>query len=87
MALNFRKEKDVFIDPKRVVAQGYGETRPIKPNDSEEHRARNRRVDIILAKKASPYVTPRRVQGSEVEPEPESEIEGGAESGSLEGGE
>jgi chemotaxis protein MotB len=73
-------EGDVFIDPKRVVAQGYGETRPIKPNDSEEHRARNRRVDIILAKKASLRDTAAST-GSEVEPEPESEIEGGQEEG------
>jgi len=36
------------IEPDRLVAVGYGSTRPLFPNDSEEHRARNRRVDINL---------------------------------------
>jgi chemotaxis protein MotB len=36
------------IEPDRMVAIGYGSTRPLVPNDSEEHRARNRRVDIVL---------------------------------------
>lgn len=36
------------IEPDRMVAIGYGSTRPLFPNDSEEHRARNRRVDIVL---------------------------------------
>jgi chemotaxis protein MotB len=36
------------IEPERMVAIGYGSTRPLFPNDSESHRARNRRVDIVL---------------------------------------
>jgi len=34
--------------PERISVQGYGEYRPIKPNDSEENRAFNRRVDIVI---------------------------------------
>ncbi|MBC7544356.1 MAG: flagellar motor protein MotB [Candidatus Sericytochromatia bacterium] len=36
------------IEPERMVAIGYGSTRPLFPNDTEDHRARNRRVDIVL---------------------------------------
>ncbi len=36
------------IDPTRVSALGYGEFRPIRPNNSPENRAKNRRVDIVL---------------------------------------
>ncbi len=36
------------IAPARVRAKGYGETRPEVPNDSEENRARNRRVEFRI---------------------------------------
>lgn len=36
------------LEPQRLSAAGYGEYRPIAPNDTEEGRARNRRVDIVL---------------------------------------
>lgn len=36
------------IDPFRIAAVGYGGERPIVPNDSDENRARNRRVEIIV---------------------------------------
>ena len=32
----------------RMSAVGYGETRPYAPNDTEEHRMKNRRVDIVV---------------------------------------
>ena len=44
--------ESIQIDPRRVVAQGYAHTRAIVPNDSPENRAKNRRVDIVLAKRA-----------------------------------
>ncbi len=37
------------LDPRRIAAVGYGETRPIASNESREGRARNRRIDLVLA--------------------------------------
>jgi chemotaxis protein MotB len=34
------------IDPQRIVVQGYADTRPLVPNDSQTNRAVNRRVEI-----------------------------------------
>jgi len=34
--------------PKRLSSAGYGEYQPIAPNDTEQNRAINRRVDIIV---------------------------------------
>ncbi len=34
--------------PARISALGFGEFRPLAPNDTPENRARNRRVDIVL---------------------------------------
>jgi chemotaxis protein MotB len=36
------------IAPARLSAAGYGEFRPLVPNDSDNARARNRRVDIVV---------------------------------------
>ncbi len=36
------------IDPRRVAIAGYGQYRPIVPNDTPEHKALNRRVDIVI---------------------------------------
>ncbi len=36
------------ISPKRLRAAGYGEYRPLYPNDTPEHRALNRRVEIVI---------------------------------------
>lgn len=36
------------IDPSRVHAVGYGETRPVANNETEEGRARNRRIDVVI---------------------------------------
>lgn len=47
------------LDPSRLVAVGYGEFRPVSPNESPEGRAANRRVEIIVA------VPERRADGSQ----------------------
>lgn len=36
------------IDPKFFSARGYGEFQPIVPNTSEENRAKNRRVEVLI---------------------------------------
>jgi chemotaxis protein MotB len=36
------------IAPARMAVAGYGDTAPISSNDTEEGRARNRRVDIVV---------------------------------------
>jgi len=36
------------LDPEKVSVVGYSEYRPLVPNTSEENRARNRRVDIVI---------------------------------------
>ena len=39
------------IDPNRLIARGYGETRPIASNRNREGRARNRRVEFVVLQK------------------------------------
>jgi outer membrane protein OmpA-like peptidoglycan-associated protein len=48
-----RSVRDYLIEsgrvlPARVNSEGYGESRPVASNDTEEGRARNRRIDITL---------------------------------------
>lgn len=40
--------KNKNTDPNRIVIEGYADTKPLVPNDSEENRAINRRVEIII---------------------------------------
>jgi chemotaxis protein MotB len=39
----------VGLDPSRLSSTGYGEHRPVAPNDTDEGRAQNRRIELILA--------------------------------------
>jgi len=56
---------DAKIDPLRLEPVGFGEYRPIAPNDTSENKQRNRRVEIVLtarkppAEPAVPEVPPR----------------------------
>lgn len=36
------------VDASKLVAIGYGETRPVAPNDTPENRARNRRIEFTV---------------------------------------
>ncbi len=36
------------IDPKRLTVAGRADTQPLLPNDTEEHRAQNRRITFLL---------------------------------------
>lgn len=38
------------IDPSRITSKGYGETKPIAPNDTDENRQLNRRVEFTIVK-------------------------------------
>jgi outer membrane protein OmpA-like peptidoglycan-associated protein len=38
------------IDSKKLKAKGYGETKPVASNDTEEGRAKNRRVELVKIK-------------------------------------
>jgi len=33
-----------------ITSQGYGETKPVAPNDTPENRQLNRRVEFIIVK-------------------------------------
>ncbi len=36
------------VDPRRITAYGYGEDRPLVPNDTGYNKQRNRRVEVVL---------------------------------------
>ncbi|GAB6098889.1 OmpA family protein [Halanaerocella petrolearia] len=38
------------IDPSRLSAAGYSKYKPIHPNNTRQHRALNRRVDVVILK-------------------------------------
>ena len=40
--------EELFMPSERFAIAGYGEFRPLVPNDSDENRATNRRVDIVV---------------------------------------
>jgi len=46
---------DKGIAPERLIARGYGETRPVASNDTQEGRTANRRVEFKLDKMSGDY--------------------------------
>lgn len=38
------------VEKQRLCVEGYGDAKPLFPNDSEEHKAANRRVEIVFLK-------------------------------------
>jgi chemotaxis protein MotB len=43
----FLQEK-ATVDPRSLAAVGYGEYRPVEPNDTPDGRSQNRRIEIVL---------------------------------------
>jgi outer membrane protein OmpA-like peptidoglycan-associated protein len=39
------------IPADRIGAEGFGSEKPIAPNDSEENRAKNRRIELTIVRK------------------------------------
>lgn len=52
------------IPAERLSIIGYGENRPLVANDSNENRAINRRVDIVILKKKYDYFEPPTAENS-----------------------
>lgn len=48
------------LDPKNIGVMGYGEYRPVAPNDTAENKAKNRRVEIYIVPKTSVGTTPAK---------------------------
>ena len=46
------------IDPDRLGAAGYGEFRPLVPNDTAGNRSKNRRVDLVILTKDAAAMEP-----------------------------
>ena len=46
-------ENESKIDPKKMLLLGYGKNLPVSPNDTEEGRKANRRVEIVIVGKDS----------------------------------
>jgi outer membrane protein OmpA-like peptidoglycan-associated protein len=56
---------DKGIDARRLVAVGYGDKRPVAPNDTQANRARNRRIELNVTARAEPLPPmPIRKQGT-----------------------
>lgn len=55
--------ENVGLSPQKLSAVGYGEFRPRYPNDTEEHRAKNRRVDIVVLLEEASKGEPAIIEG------------------------
>lgn len=47
-------QENTSLAPERLAAAGYGQYQPVAPNDTEEGRAQNRRIEIVLVDAARP---------------------------------
>ncbi len=74
------------LSPQRLVAQGYADSRPLAPNDSEENRARNRRVELVIIRQTAPmeWLGPDEGTGASKPAEPKAD---GANAGDEAAGE
>ena len=46
------------IDASRIIAVGHGAERPIAPNDSDENRQKNRRIEVVELQAPAPEAKP-----------------------------
>ncbi|HWP95361.1 MAG TPA: flagellar motor protein MotB [Syntrophomonadaceae bacterium] len=60
------------IPPDRLSIVGYGQYRPLVPNDDNLSRAMNRRVDIVILKQKYDYFEPPKVDSSNASGAPSS---------------
>lgn len=60
---------ELGMPPQHMAASGYGEFRPLVPNDTDEHRATNRRV-VFFVKNRPPKFEP----GKDAKPEKPEEV-------------
>jgi OOP family OmpA-OmpF porin len=51
--------KKETVDPARMVAKGWGIEKPVAPNDTEENREKNRRVEFLVVEQD---VTQKKVE-------------------------
>jgi len=58
------------IKANRLIAAGYGDSRPAATNDTREGRARNRRVDVVIL--SAPAVAQASLQAAAAGPAPSS---------------
>jgi chemotaxis protein MotB len=64
------------VDSSRLAAMGYADSRPLAPNDSDENRSLNRRVEVIIRKSATPKEKPlEEITGEQPPAEPEQPLE------------
>lgn len=61
-------QKDGGVPAENLSIIGYGEYRPLVPNEDDLSRAMNRRVDIVILKQKYDYFEPPSVGTSSVEP-------------------
>jgi outer membrane protein OmpA-like peptidoglycan-associated protein len=54
------------IDAGRVEAVGYGETRPVAPNNNRANRAKNRRIEVVTSERdANGQIRSSAMQGTD----------------------
>ena len=68
--------EELDVAPDRLSAAGYSEYRPLRPNDTAENRALNRRVDIVILRLDEDQITASELDDEEMDsPETEDLIE------------
>lgn len=57
--------REYGLNPRAVSAVGYGEFRPVGPNDTPENRSKNRRVVFFVKNNAPPGATAKETSGAD----------------------